>query len=537
MPLTVFAGDLTDTVSSLPSQDWSDDEQTDEKNRIATTANTSLVHSEHSPLKLLRSDTLNPPQKPLPSIAFDSTKSTTWLRDNVQHSWWHRDYQVPVCSDFDAANTCKLHQERITKLSGGLVKLPTASTASEWCLMREIIWMLQIEPDTSAAGISKFFSVSTDGQTEIVPNPNASLASVTVDGIRSILVEFAAHMTILYRFRQFLRSVFGGGTESGSQAPAAHTIECYANAVQGFMASMSTILLAKETELVRQDPMAVHSVVELLNDLRPHARQMQQLYAIHVQCYLDFRVHSNHVSSMYLLAALLKQIDTAASAEYLNLTSSLFLAAIKFYLFLFNGWWIEGRFDDWRNEFLIEKLNDIDAAMTVANPTTNIYRAKSIDLEDGVPENVLETIRTCKLLQMLSDQSLEAGYIINILYNLDKLGDMRQQQLADHSNDFYESFLANVFTELEKFDKQLVEIDGEETQSLDEDPSVAETFAGQSEASEVTNTDTFRYDLGIDCNPLLAMVFEQTIENAIQLKRINATAEASTTSSERIYKR
>lgn len=524
------------TDSSSPFQDWSDDEPVEAKSRIATAANTSLVHSEHSTLKLLRSDALNPPQKPLPSIAFDSTKSTVWLRDNVQHSWWHRDYQVPVCSDFDAANTCKLHQERITKLSGGLVKLPAASTASEWCLMREIIWMLQIEPDTSAAGISKFFSITTGDKTKIVPNQNVSLASVTVDGIQSILAEFAAHMTILYHFRQFLRCVFGGGNKGGSQAPAAHTIECYANAVQGFMASMSTFLLAKETELIQQDPMVVHSVVKLLNDLRPHARQMQQLYAIHVQCYLDFRTHSNHVSSMYLLAALLKQIDTAASAEYLNLTSSLFLAAIKFYLFLFNGWWIEGRFDDWRNEFLIEKLNDIDA-VAMANPTTNIYRAKSIGLEDGVPETVLETIRSCKLLQMLSDQSLEAGYIINILYNLDKLDDMRQQQLADHSNDFYESFLSNVFTELEKFDKRLVEIDGEETQSLDEEPSVAETFAGQSEASEVTNTDTFSYDLGVDCNPLLAMVFEQTIENAMQLQRMNITTEASTTSSERIYKR
>lgn len=498
-----------------------------------TAMNTSMVHSEHSMLKFLRSDELKPPQKPLPFVAFDASKSTAWLRNNVQHSWWRSDYQLAICSDFEAANTCKLYQDRIIKLSGGLVKLPAASTASEWCLMREIIWMLQVEPDTDTASVSKFFHVAVD-KMEIVPNQNVSLASVTVDGMRSILVEFAAHMTILYRFRQFLRSVFGREYEIGSTASAPHTIECYATAIQGFMTSMSTFLLATETELIRQDPMVVYSVVKLSNDLQPYIRRMQQLYAIHARCYLDYRSHTNHVSAMHLLAALLKEIDSAATTECLNLASSLFLAAIKFYLFSFNGWWIEGRFDDWRNEFLIEKLNDIDA-VTLTNPTANIYRLKSINSNDGVSEQVLETIRSCELLQMLSNQSLEAGYIINILYNLDKLGDMRQCQFADQENDFYESFLANVFTELEKFDKRLVvTVDEEGTQpSVEGSESTekvenGETADEERNAPPVTKPETFCYDFGIDCNPLLAMVFEQSLENAIHLKRNDTTTETGT---------
>lgn len=519
------------------AQDWSDDERTEEKNRnVSTTAtNTSMVHSEHSTLKLLRSDALNPPQKPLPFIAFDSTKSTAWLRNSVQHSWWRRDYQVIVCSDYDAANTCKLHQERITKLSGGLVKLPAVSTASEWCLMREIVWMLQIEPDTSTEGVSKFFSVAVDTM-EIVINQNVSLASVTVDGMQSILAEFAAHMTILYRFRQFLRSVIG---KEGCHVPAAHTIECYANAVHGFMASMSVFLLGKENELIRQDPMIVHSVVELYNDMQPHIRRMQQLYAIHARCYLDFRSHSNHVSAMHLLAALLKEIDTAATSEYLNLATSLFLAAIKFYLCLFHGWWIEGRFTDWRNEFLIEKLNDIDVA-TLTNPTGNIYKVKAISSNDGLPESVLETIRSCKLLQMLSDHSLEAGYIINILYNLDKLSEMRLQELVEQTNDSYDTFLANVFAELEKFNKRLIIVDEEQSEPLDREPSAVITVDEEVKTLSPAKMNTVCYDFGIDCNPLLAMVFEQSIENAIQLQRNDAPAEKSANLSnacEQMFKR
>lgn len=488
--------------------------------------NASMVRSEHSALKLLRSGELHPPQKPLPFIPFDASKSAPWLNENVQPAWWRRDYQVTVCSDFDAANTCKLYQERITKLSGGLVKLPTASTASEWCLMREIIWMLQIEPDADTDGISKFFNIAVD-KMEIVPNQNVSLASVTVDGIRSILAEFATHMTILYRFRLFLRSVFGKKNETDSTTPAPHTIECYANAIQGFTTSISTFLLATETELMRQDPMVVHSVVKLFNDLHPFLKQMQHLYAIHVRCYVDFRSHPNHVSAMYLLAALSREIDTAATKECLNLSTSLLLEAIKFYLSLFDGWWIEGRFDDWRKEFLIERLNDIDA-VTSNNPTTNIYRAKPIVLDDGVPKQVLETIRSCKLLRLMSKQSLEAGYIINILYNLDKLSDMRLYQIVDDSNNFYGSFLSNVFHELEKFDKRLVVI-GDEYDTRERVGESEETDATgeQATAPTASKAEAFRFDFGIDCNPLLAMVFEQYAENALQLERNDAVETAT----------
>lgn len=499
-------------------------------NRNASTAvaASSIISSEQSTLKLLRSDALNPPQKPLSFIAFDATKSTAWLRSNVQHSWWHPDYQVTVTSEFDAANTCKLYQERIVKLSGGLIRLPTTSTASEWCLMREIIWMLQIEPGGTIAGISKFFTIVAD-RMEIIPNQNVSLASVTTEGIQSILVEFAAHMTILYRFRHFLRSVFGKEFVFGSGTQPAHTIECYANAINGFMSSIAELLLATETELIRQDPMVVQSVVKLHNDLQPHIRQMQLLYAIHMRCYLDFRLHSNHVSTMYLVAALLIEIDTAATAECLNLASSLFLATIKFYLVLFSGWWIEGHFDDWRNEFLIEKLSDIDAA-TLTNPTTSIYKEKSISLnDDGVTEKVLETIRSCKLLQLLSDQSLEAGYIINILYSLDKLGDMQQHQLTDHTNDFYDSFISKVMDEMEKFNKRLVvdEEDRSTPSALPENATRAQMSDDQTQVSDASKIESFRFDFGTDCNPLLAMVFEQSIENAIQLKRNNATVDTS----------
>lgn len=58
---------------------------------------------------------------------------------------------------------------------------------------------------------------------------------------------------------------------------------------------------------------------------------------------------------MHLLSSLLKKVNTAPSVTYLNLAASLFLVSVKYYMTIFNNWWLEGRFDDWRQEFLVER--------------------------------------------------------------------------------------------------------------------------------------------------------------------------------------
>lgn len=69
---------------------------------------------------------------------------------------------------------------------------------------------------------------------------------------------------------------------------------------------------------------------------------------------MDFYV-AGHVCVAYLFASLINEMDTAAIVERLNIAASLFLISIRFYLSVFNNWWIEGRFKDWCSEFLIEK--------------------------------------------------------------------------------------------------------------------------------------------------------------------------------------
>lgn len=64
---------------------------------------------------------------------------------------------------------------------------------------------------------------------------------------------------------------------------------------------------------------------------------------------------SGHVCVAHLLAGLLNEMNTTALISRLNLAASLFLVSIRFYLNVLNTWLNEGRYDDWRNEFLIQK--------------------------------------------------------------------------------------------------------------------------------------------------------------------------------------
>lgn len=309
---------------------------------------------------------LEPPQKPLPFIEYDSSKSVEWLHSHVQHSWWNNESQAEVGSVLIEANTCERFQKHLKMLSGGLMSRNMVSTVSEWCMLREIIWMLQLEPqsnlndDTKATKIeqcSKFFSIDHQTSTIIV-NKNVSLASVTLDGIKAILTDLAENMTILYRFRQLYQSVTNpvssAQTEDATIVRSPHSIECYVSGLREFIEIISYPIANAEVELMKQDPMELNTVVKFYHEMEPHFRLLKQLYSIHKRSYLDFKSNPAHICTLHLLAGLTHSMDTASSLPPLNLATSLFLVSIKFYLFLFNNWWIEGRFDDWREEFPID---------------------------------------------------------------------------------------------------------------------------------------------------------------------------------------
>lgn len=131
-------------------------------------------------------------------------------------------------------------------------------------------------------------------------------------------------------------------------------------------------------------------------------------------------------------------------------------------------------------------------------------------------DNVATNITECEFLQLLREQSLEARYILKILYNLDKLTDMKQQlTYIKHSDELYKAFLSHIFKELSKFNKMYVKVnDDADIVTTSETSEIAEENSSfKKEFSETYIENEWCKDILNDCNPLLFIAFKDSINN------------------------
>lgn len=215
---------------------------------------------------------LKPPEKKSILKEFDTSKAIEWQRKYVQKPWWRAPNRVTILS--------------------------------EWCLLREIIWTLQLNPIEINQSVdanmlqpeefARFFSLKTTSN-EISVNLDASLANLSAECLQSTLSDFASFATKLYRFRQFFAAVFQPPTinqflESVQLAP--NSIQCYANGLDDFLQIVSKAICDAEIELIQQDFNETYTVIYLYNRLLPHFRMINTLYDIHQNVYIDFKTNS-----------------------------------------------------------------------------------------------------------------------------------------------------------------------------------------------------------------------------------------------------
>lgn len=222
-------------------------------------------------------EVLRPPEKRSIFTEFDSSKAFAWRDKNVQPAWW--------IDSTSAENVAVL---------------------SEWCLLREIIWVLFLEPfdtETDAQAmkkLSKSFSIKYDTD-EIIPNGNITLSSTSVNGLNTMLTEFARVATKLYRFQKFFKAVFHrpeANTFLDTVQSAPHSIRSYANGLQDFLRVISQAICDLEIEIAQQDLTKTHTIVYFHNQLYPHFRTIDILYDIHTDVYIDFRTNAGKADSL-----------------------------------------------------------------------------------------------------------------------------------------------------------------------------------------------------------------------------------------------
>lgn len=157
------------------------------------------------------------------------------------------------------------------------------------------------------------------------------------------------------------------------------------------------------------------------------------------------------------------------------------------------------------------------------NVTTNCYQLRS--LPSDTPPNIQKKIESCDFIKLLRSESIEMGYIMNILYNLGKITEMKEFSHLQYE-ELSEQFMANVWQELNKF--RLTSEQPPQTEIINIKKSENDT--------EVDKND-YCHGLTNESDALLCMVFEQYMMTPVQKTIEENKLENNSWSCYQIYKK
>lgn len=147
----------------------------------------------------------------------------------------------------------------------------------------------------------------------------------------------------------------------------------------------------------------------------------------------------------------------------------------------------------------------------ISSSSPNTYQVRSI--ADGVSRSlntasIEKRVDECEIIKLFRDESLEAGYILNILYNLDKLTEMKAEQSIDTFKDIEKEFMNSFWEEIEKF--KSVEPEEEEGACALPDKT-GESTSAKPKGDE---NNFLLQDLTGEADALLSMAFAQYASHA-----------------------
>ncbi|XP_017489362.1 PREDICTED: gamma-tubulin complex component 5 [Rhagoletis zephyria] len=384
-------------------------------------------------------ENIKPPQKSLPYYKYDGSSAEQRLLSTVQHSWWEKGIRTvhPQIESTNKEANFALEYHRQLKSSTSHRIRGEPETATEYSLMREIFWMFQV-PLTC-----KFFYVNEE---KITIRKNVTLTSTRPVAIGSMLEEqFLPYIRMMHDLRNFNKLIY-----SSDDYTPPNTLEHYAASLELLLAPIWNELLACERDLLLQRNCEINTVIRFHHKLRPTFAKLSYLHNIHQQAVQNIRQLPAHISSVHLLAALIHSNRIATTATEANLAMSLFLASVKIFLIIADTWWTEGRLDDWHNEFIIERVNEQGQSIRIREFVKNKEKAFF------VPTQISKMITENSFFQMLLEHSLEAGCTLNLLYEINRIGELRSACDAIEGK-LYAVFIDDVLKYVRILQKQIIE--------------------------------------------------------------------------------
>lgn len=226
-------------------------------------------------------------------------------------------------------------------------------------------------------------------------------------------------MTIMFRLKKFCSKVMN----NSDKCQPSHTYECYAMGVESFLRDISKFVIEKENIILYQRDTHPMTVVSLFNDFSEKFKLLDELWELHTYVILDWQNFPAHICSAHLLCSLYTIVRKSGNTSTIYIALSLFVTSLKIYLSIMDTWWTEGKLQDMRSEFLVNKT--YDESQTITGYNVRLF-AKSKQHSFYISSDITKIIESEPIFQLFLHHSLEAGYTLNILYILDRMNELKR---------------------------------------------------------------------------------------------------------------
>ncbi|KAM7346720.1 gamma-tubulin complex component 5 [Cochliomyia hominivorax] len=417
--------------------DWSDnDESLSATNNLITVAENLTLDESKSATSFNQSilGQLKPPEKSIPFRKFNTTNAKEKLQELIQHSWWKtqkgEQSNASIESHHEHANFAITYNKFLSETSNNLIRFVVPITISEQHVMREILWMFHTPQKCS------IFTYNEDNN-QLILNENVTIPSCSVNCFESYIQEnFLPFINMMQILRNFHKSIY-----SCEDRMPPRTLECYAANLNLHLAPIWEDILQYEKRLLNQQDFVINTLINMRLTLKDSFRHLESLFECHQQVIINWRQFPSHISAAYLLASLMHCYKNESNVEKSNLFISLLLSVIKVFFEIIDTWWTEGRLDDWQQEYIVERVSNVDHTVCMREYCKNKSKAFF------VPSHVSKIIQENSLFHLIKEHSLEAGRTLNLLYEINRIGDLRYNCDAMQGklyNMFIEDFLKQV---------------------------------------------------------------------------------------------
>ncbi|KAG7205799.1 hypothetical protein KM043_007744 [Ampulex compressa] len=412
-------------------------------------------------------------------------ESRSWLQRNVQNSWWNefpwRNY--PVSSQSADAHLCHIWQKAILR------NLNVFGTVSEYEACRELLWMFHVQ-----AQMVLFQLESDSNETTFSICPYICIPSLTAVAFNSILLPFCELFKMMHEIEQFGVKLHLKNNAVQIYKKPPFTYEAYYMAIKKQLIKIKSELIIIEKDVMRQE--CINTLLSVSTLLKKHINEIKVLYEIHKIAVSDWELLPNWKCASRLLSKLYFEIQNSHSREKSNICANLYLSSLAVYLNIIDTWLSEGRFEDWRDEFIFVRVSK---DQILEDDDTGFESCTLRSLDDICIQD--------PIMQFLIQKVKYMGQSIEFLVSLDRIMDIwKLHEENDIQTCLVDEFHSEFQSEISKYDVTSDERTHSVESPIDETP--INEYSAEFEKNIVQQLS----DLN---NPFLMKAFEDYIPSVL----------------------